>query len=366
METQAEPGSVRQSTVAQRGLRARSRGPLFVASLVVGLGLTSVAYAQETPPAPTAGTDVSLADIDRARALAKQANRALLKAQSYSEALDFATRAEALYHAPIHLGIISEALIGMGRLAEAVTTLERLVSEPLAANAPEAFRTAQEDGRRRLKELSARVPSLLLVVKGPSASTVKATIDGKPFSLKGDTATRFDPGVHKLHAVAAGYMALDQTITLPAKGGVVMIEVPFDPEGGPGSTGSDTGGALAPAPSRAPLIAAFGVGAVGLIVGGITGGIFLSRASSLKARCPDNQCDSSDQSDAQSIKTMGTISTAAFIVGGVGVVTGGVMLLSQRFGKKSPRKADGPSAFSQGEGFTLGLTPGGVLARGSF
>src|SRR5271170_7744541 len=123
-----------------------SRGGLRTLRLVVLIwGATCLAFApaaraQDKPAGPP---DATASDIDRARALAKLANRALQKAQSYAEALDYATRAEALYHAPIHLAIIGEALIGMGRGAEAMATLERLVSEPLPANAPEAFRTAQ-------------------------------------------------------------------------------------------------------------------------------------------------------------------------------------------------------------------------------
>ena len=110
-----------------------------LASCAAGLAFTPAASAQEKPaaaPAAPASADTPVSDIDRARALAKQANRALQKAQSYAEALDYATRAEALYHAPIHLGIIGEALIGMGRGAEAMATLERLVSEPLPPTRP--------------------------------------------------------------------------------------------------------------------------------------------------------------------------------------------------------------------------------------
>jgi hypothetical protein len=377
----SEPDLVGRGTASERGEHTRvgRRGRLLAAWLsgalaagATGLAFTPAAHAQDKPAAEPAVEGPPISDIDRARALAKQANKALQKAQSYAEALDYATRAEALYHAPIHLAIIGEALIGMGRGAEAMATLERLVSEPLPANAPEAFRTAQEDGQRRLKELSARVPSLLLVVKGAPPGAVTVTVDDKPFALKGGTATRLDAGVHKIHATAPGFPPFNQPVTLPARGGVVILDVTFDVAGAPATEG-DTRGASGIAgdthsvpprpPSRVPWIAAFGVGAAGLVVGGVTGGIFVSQVEALKAGCPANRCPATEQARAQSIGTLGNASTVGLIVGGVGVVTGGVVLLTQRLGGSSPRKTEGSS--SQ-QGFALGLTPGGVSARGWF
>ena len=118
---------------------------------------------------------------------------------------------------------------------------------------------------------------------------------------------------------------------------------------------------------RVPEIAAFGVGAAGLVVGSVTGGIFLSKLDALKARCPANHCAYADQAEARSIGTLGTISTVSLIVGGVGAVTGGVLLLTQRIGGGSPSAKPGQSAFSSGDrGFALALTPSGVSARGWF
>jgi hypothetical protein len=319
----------------------------------------SPAHAQGAPPPADAGT----ADIDRARSLAKQANRAL-KAQSYAEALDAATQAEALYHAPFHLAIIGESLAALGRVAEAMTTFERLVSEPLPPTAPEAFRTAQEDGRRRLKELAARVPSLLVVVKGASPSAAKATVDGKPLSLASGVATRLDPGAHKVHVEAPGYAPFDQAVALPAKGGVVVVDATLETAAGPQAPGDGASSEPADgvkAPSPAPWAAAFAVGGAGLVVGGVTGGLFLSRLNALKARCHGNLCAASDQGEAQSIGALGNVSTAAFVVGGVGVAVGVIVLAVQRAGKGSQHAPEKPAA-----GVALGFQPGGATLGGWF
>ncbi len=119
------------------------------------------------------------------------------------------------------------------------------------------------------------------------------------------------------------------------------------------------------APSPIPWITALSVGGAGLIVGAVTGGMFLSQYNSLKARCPANECAPSDQSTAQSVQSLGTVSTVAFVVGGVGVASGAVLWFLQRDSHPSPRSPEGAPA--QGaSAFSVGLTPGGVVARGSF
>src|SRR5690349_7016544 len=102
----------------------------------------------------------SKAQIAEARSLAQDAGD-LLDQKNYAEALERATQAEALYHATIHVLMIAQAQEGLGRLAESALTYERLVAEPLPRTAPGVFRDAQEKGKVKLRELLARVPSML-------------------------------------------------------------------------------------------------------------------------------------------------------------------------------------------------------------
>jgi hypothetical protein len=332
---------------------------LALALSVVGLVPIHAARAQpmpdaaKEPPAPE-----GLTDIERARALAKQASRALHMEQRYIKALELATQAEGLHHAPFHLAVIGESLMGMGRLTEAMATFERLVAEPLPAGAPEAAVAAQEDGRRRLIELSALVPSLLLVVKGPPKNAVGATVDGKPLSVGGTSATRFDPGPHAIHAAAPGYAPFNRTVTLPTKGGAVVVEAVLQAEAPP--PGDDK------RPLRVPGIVLLASGGVGFFAGAVTGGVFLSRLAALKARCPENRCASADQAEARSVGTLGDVSTAALIVGGAGVVTGGIMLVVQRAGTKRRRTGASAEAIAGERRLELGLAPGGVTLGGRF
>ncbi len=211
------------------------------------------------------------------------------------------------------------------------------------------------------------MPSLLLIVKGPPPTAVMVTVDNKPFELRSDTATLLDAGVHKVHASAPGYQPFDRTVTLPARGGAVIVEASLEVSRAPAAGIERPGPPPASPPSRAPWVAAFTVGAAGLIAGGISGGIFVSRVEALKASCPANHCAATDRSEAHSITTLGNVSTAALVVGGVGVVAGGVVILTQRVGRGAPRKTAEPSApSSSATAFTLGLTPGGVSVKGWF
>ena len=78
-------------------------------------------------------------------------------------------------------------------------------------------------------------------------------------------------------------------------------------------------------PNRTYALVAFGVGGAGLIVGAITGFIAMGKHSDLEGKCPDGKCPADTQSDVDSYKSMGTISTIGFIVGGIGAAAGAVL-----------------------------------------
>jgi hypothetical protein len=67
-----------------------------------------------------------------------------------------------------------------------------------------------------------------------------------------------------------------------------------------------------------------------LLVGGISGGLALSKASD----CPNKVCES--ESDLNSAKTMATISTIGFGVGIAGVAVGTILLLTGNSSSEKP------------------------------
>ena len=287
---------------------------------------------------------IALADseVDKARKLAQEAGD-LLDDKRYADALARANQAEALYHAPIHMFMIAQALEGLGRLAEAATAYDKLVAEPIPASAPPVFREAQNEGKKRLNALLSRVPSVLVRPHGPPADKVSATIDDRPFDLAAPTAMRLDPGEHTIKVTAEGYQPFSKTVNLPARGGAVVVDAQLEPLDAAGEKAApEPAPATAPiAPaqptgkrSRVPAIIAFGVGGAGIAVGAITGALFLGRLGDLKDRCPKNRCSAADQDDIDSTGLLGNISTIGFGVGAAGIAAGVVLLVVT----KSPKQ----------------------------
>lgn len=97
----------------------------------------------------------------------------------------------------------------------------------------------------------------------------------------------------------------------------------------------------------------FGIGAAGLAVGAITGILAMGKASDVKDGCPQNHCRTQPLVDeASSGKTLGTVATIGFIVGGVGAAVGLVGLFSG--GKSADGKVD------------VGIGPSNLVLRGRF
>jgi len=268
-------------------------------------------------------------DKDRARELAQQAAD-LLDAKKYAEALEAANKAESFYHAVFHLYVAARSLDGLGRLTEAAETYERLLAEPLPPSAPQVFRDAQKDSKGYLADLLARIPTVLVRVSGVSVDAAKATLDDKPLDIASGVAVRADPGSHVVRVTADDRAPFEKTISLPNKGGVVVVDASLGPVGGqttPDPKPVPSGGSLVPA------FVAFGVGAAGLAMGGVMGVLELGKVGDLEKVCPNKACPATAQPDLDKANQLATLSTVGFAAGGVGVAAGVVLLVVR---KKAP------------------------------
>jgi hypothetical protein len=102
-----------------------------------------------------------------------------------------------------------------------------------------------------------------------------------------------------------------------------------------------------------------GVGVAGIAVGAITGVLTLSKKSSLVTECPADQCRTQTSfSNLDSANTMATISTVAFIAGGVCLAAGitGVFLGTRK----------GTSDESPKVSLSPWIGPGGAGVSGRF
>ena len=76
-----------------------------------------------------------------------------------------------------------------------------------------------------------------------------------------------------------------------------------------------------------PGAIALGFGVVGLGVGTVTGALSMSQVSEIRARCRNNLCLTTDRAAAEDAQTLGNVSTAAFVVGGIAAAAGVVLLV---------------------------------------
>lgn len=311
-------------------------------ALMAAVWVTTFTFAVGASAQPKSATD-------EARELAKQ-GWAALDAQNYKEALDKVIQAEALYHAPIHLLVMGSAQVGLGKLAEALSTFERLAAEPLPTTAPTAFKDAQETGKKKMKELLSRVPSLLVAVENSDAAP-SVTVDGKKMDFSSGVAVRIDPGDHTIEVSAEGYETSKTTVKLPEKGGVVRVPVVLSKPRGAGSASASASSSPSAAPSavpsatttaqqsstRVPAYIALGVAGATIIVGSVTGGMSLAATGDLKTRCPNNTCAPADQPAIDSANVLANTSTAMFVIGGVAAAAG-IVLLAVDVGSRPSQK----------------------------
>ncbi|MEO7109778.1 MAG: hypothetical protein ABI183_05030 [Polyangiaceae bacterium] len=267
------------------------------------------------------------------------------------EAIEKLEHAERLYHAPTTLERLGECKVEVGRIVDGTEDLQRVVKEDLPAGAPAAFTAAKARAAGILKKATPRIAHLRVHVNAPTDVKPAVTMDGLPFpdvALDGDRPV--DPGTHNFAATADGMIRAETTVSLgEAESKSIELKLVADPNAvkptqispplqtdQPKPPPPDDDHKKPPppppeSPSHVPAYIAFGVGIAGVGVGTVTGILALGKKSTLDNVCGASKtgCPSSSQSDIDSAKTMGTISTVGFIVGGVGVAAGIVLLLTE-------------------------------------
>jgi len=171
---------------------------------------TTVPTSQPTAAKPTLGPTPDMSESER-KATARAAYLDGVRLQetgSCPEAIGRFEAAQKLYSAPTHLIHLAQCQAATGKLVEAAEAYEELVRIPLTANSPEAFRQAQEDGKKEVAALRPRIPSLRVSIT-PAASQLSNLV----VKLNGGTMPNevlgivrpVNPGHYKVTVWAAGY-----------------------------------------------------------------------------------------------------------------------------------------------------------------
>lgn len=304
-------------------------------------------------------------DRANARAMATQGVSAYNEGR-FAESLDLFTRAETLLHAPPHVLYLARSAERLGQLVRAREFYLRLAREELPANAPQAFRDAQNQAREEVRAIESRLATVTIAVKVPPGVTAKVELDGKPVSPAViGVPIPADPGKHQLTLSAPGYESQTLLVTL-AEGGKGKVELQLGPASGvvasppptstPAAAPLQTPSSASSAPAqkstwvRPVSYAALGVGALGLGAGvyfGLDSRSNRKDADAAEKTCnaTTNGCQTSDpisaditrfDDDARKSLRWSIISSA---VGVVGIGAGTALLLLGNSDEKPPTTA---------------------------
>jgi hypothetical protein len=245
------------------------------------------------------------------------------------------------------------ALSKVHRLVEAEEAYMRAVRTSLDSESPEQFRKAVRDAESELLALRPKIPKLTIVPSGPGGDD-----PGLVVLLDGNEVNRavlgvempVDPGDHEIVATAPGGQEVKQRFTLGENDRKrIEIEVPDGRQASAPSVGAEEVRA-GPRPAARPPVArasatppaaghfdqrlfgfiAGGVGVAGLGTGVVAGLMSAARHSDAESQCSNHACvEGTAGADAlQSFRTLRTVSTIGYIVGGLGVAAGATLLLT--------------------------------------
>jgi hypothetical protein len=345
------------------------------------LAVASLAVATSLAPSVHAQSD---ADRATARQLG-QDGEAALDAKDFKTAEDNFRRADKLVHAPTLMLGLARSLSGLNRFVESQETYNRIVREGVAPGASAVFKDAVETARREVDGIAPHIGGVTIVVQASGGGDVpneKVLLDGAPVNTASLGVRRaIDPGAHVLSVTGDGFKpaevrfqvtegaAVDAPVTLEKDPNAVIAPPPVPP------TGTDLHafpqpalpppGPEQPAASSSPRYlpwTAIGIGGAGLVLGTVAGVIAMGKHSDLAKVCGGGVCGSDQQSSVDSYHSMATLSTVGFIVGGVGVAAGVILLLVQPSATQVSPPATGASPLSVTP--VIGL--GSVGAVGTF
>ena len=273
----------------------------------------------------------------------------------YDQAVDLFTKAESLYHALPHLLFLARAQAKLGHFVKAREAYLKITRETLAAGAPQAARDAQRNASSEVSAVEAQIGRLTVTVDGrEQARDLVVSVDGAPMSavLIG-VPQPIDPGEHKVEAVATGFRAPAQSVTVAPGARVPVVlkleadaaavapvpvaapvapepvaATPLPPPDVSGPPTSDAGTSHGPNGLRIGSYVAFGVGAVGLGLGTV----FLVQSAGTRSDAddlctlPNGGCDKRFEAKVNSLDddadSQATLGVAGLVVGGVGVAAG--------------------------------------------
>lgn len=276
---------------------------------------TSVAFVS------SASAQSSQRAQSKARKLAGEALD-LYEAGDYEAALGKFSEADTLVPAPTLKLRVARCLNKLDRVLEAKEKYREVIQAELKRWAPRVHHEAQKDAKADLKQLLDEIPKLIVVVEGEGAIDAQVTLDGERLDSDALTSKRdIDPGVHTFEARLGEREVVENLAIKRGDDRRIVLVLP-DPviEKPPVVETDDT----------LWLAAGWGsvaVGGVGVVMGAVAGILVLNDEEGLIAQCPNRQCPPAVRDDVSAFNTRRNVATAGFVIGGIGLTAGTVLLL---------------------------------------
>jgi hypothetical protein len=229
----------------------------------------------------------------------------------------------------------------------------------------EAAANMSDEDREKVDAALAAIPKYIgSVTVSVDSFGATVTVDGESVGVTPLGAPVWlDPGKHTVVVIREGYVTVERPISVIA-GESTTLAIGLLADTGHQAPVATTGATAAPvAPPkgagagsgwRVLMLAGAGVAGAGVVAGGITGAMALSEASTFKNSCQGMLCPTSADHDKQSALSLGTVSTVAFVVAGVGATAFVVGLL----GGQRPKQ--------ETVSFAPWIAPGAAGVAGSF
>jgi hypothetical protein len=288
-----------------------------VLASVLALGLVvaaSSAAAEPTPPEREAARTLLLSGRE------KRKNGQL------NDALADFEKAHAIMRVPTTGLDLGKAQMELGLLVEARATLLEAARHPVRANESRAFKRARKEAKQLADEIAPKLATL--TVSAPSGAQVK--IDDAEISASSiDVPLKVNPGRHEIVASLNGDEKRQSVDVLAGEVKTVELAFAGATAASPSTkTASSTKTVTSPGAdpqedtqtSTSPLVwAGAGTAGVGAVVGTVTGLMAFGVHDSVAARCERGvRCPSPTHADIDRGQTLGTVSTIAFVVAGIG------------------------------------------------
>jgi hypothetical protein len=326
--------------------------------------------------AVTARAEPTAEDLATARQLFKE-GRALREQGDIPKALEKLRAAHALGQTPITGIELARTYVLAGRLVEAHEVSLGVARLPVASDETEKSDQARAASAKLAAELEPRLAKLIVSVKGLAPGSVpNVSVDGEripPAAV--DEPRSANPGAHVIVlTLPGGAEVRAQAEMKEGESRAVVLDATSAPAPQPSPPVAVPAVNVAPAPAEEPaqppphhhsnfvVVTGATVAGLGVLFGAAFGVATLNAKGSLQVDCPGGGCGPQHYNELSSAQTEGNISTASFIVAGVGAVA---VILDLALRPKSDVAADA-SPSSPHAWLAPDLGPGWVGAHGSF